>query len=168
MKKWVRNWTLDEQPGLFLVKKNLLDLQTLSVTKFCQSMVHKSYHSQSVAFLLAKIVSWYSFLFGRFIFYMTCFLLLISFLRLLLLFCRGYALDTLLIKYKVGKHILPFNDPNGCLLCYLVQSLDLDLDLDLYRNINKMTWNLSDSNQRCHELNDVEEWPNGFWLVESI
>ena len=37
-------------------ENNLLDLQTLSVTKFCKSMVNKSYHYQGVAFLLAKIV----------------------------------------------------------------------------------------------------------------
>ena len=36
--------------------KNLLDLQTLSVAKFCPSTVNKSYHSHGVAFLLAKIV----------------------------------------------------------------------------------------------------------------
>ena len=37
-------------------KNNLLDLQTLSVTEFCQSMVNKSNLCQGVAFLLAKIV----------------------------------------------------------------------------------------------------------------
>ena len=37
-------------------KNNLLDLQTLSVTEFCQIMVSKSYLCQGVAFLLAKIV----------------------------------------------------------------------------------------------------------------
>ena len=37
-------------------ENNILDLQTLSVTKFCQRIVNKSYHCQGVAFLLAKIV----------------------------------------------------------------------------------------------------------------
>ena len=37
-------------------KNNLLDLHTLSVTEFCQSMVSKSYLCQGVAFLLMKIV----------------------------------------------------------------------------------------------------------------
>ena len=56
MKKCVGNCILDSQPSLFLAEKNLLDLHTLSIAKFCKSMVNRSYHSQSVAFLLAKIV----------------------------------------------------------------------------------------------------------------
>ena len=56
MKKCNINCILDPQSFVFFYKNNLLDLQTLSVTEFCQSMVNKSYLCQGVAFLLVKIV----------------------------------------------------------------------------------------------------------------
>ena len=54
-KKCVRNCNLDTA-WLVSHEKNLLELQTLSVVKFCQSLVNESYHSQGVALLLTKKV----------------------------------------------------------------------------------------------------------------